>query len=130
MFFGEYILIVEDEAIVAFDIADTISDLGGYPVGPYASVEDALAGIDCHQIHGAILDATLLDRNITPVVERLVADGIAMVIHSGTGLPEEVAALRPNLPLILKPASPDKVAARLAGEMRKISGLRAAPPVL
>ena len=129
MFSGECILIVEDEAIIAFDLADTITELGGYPVGPYASVKDELAEMDCHLIHGAILDATLLDRDITPVAERLVADGIAMVIHSGTGLPDELAALHPDLPLVLKPASPDKVAARLASEMRKISTLRAEPSV-
>ena len=129
MFCGEHILIVEDEAIIAFDLADTVADLGGCPVGPYASVEDALAEMDRHPIHGAILDATLLDRDITPVAERLVADGVAMVIHSGTGLPDELAALHPDLPLVLKPASPDKVAARLASEMRKISELRAEPSV-
>jgi hypothetical protein len=120
MFNEECILIVEDEAIIAYDLADTITELGGCPLGPYASVVEALVGIELHQVHGAILDATLLDRDITPVAARLAAVGIAMVVHSGTGLPKELAALHPSIPLILKPANPIQVAARLVEEMRKM----------
>lgn len=120
MFEAEYILIVEDEPLVALDLFDTVSVHGGLPLGPYASVREALECLNLHKIGGAILDATLVDRDITPVAIRLVEDGIPLVIHSATRLPAELAALHPDLPTVPKPAMSIKVAERLASEMRRL----------
>ena len=45
---GLAILIVEDEAFIAIDLADAITDLGGVVIGPVASVAEALALIERH----------------------------------------------------------------------------------
>jgi CheY-like chemotaxis protein len=118
MFRSELILIVEDEPIVAMDLADAVTELGGRLVGPFATVWEALPSLDSHAISGAILDATLQDRDITPIARRLVEKGIPLVVYSGTGLPEELAAVHPGLTVIAKPATSPSVASRLAREMR------------
>jgi len=41
--------------------------LGGYPIGPYASVGHALAKMPTRRIQVAILDGKLVNRDITPV---------------------------------------------------------------
>ena len=117
MFGSKSILIVEDEPLIAMALADAVKGLDGLVIGPIATVSEALDFLDCHEIAGAILDARLLDAEITPVALRLARAGIPVVVHSGTGLPAEVAAEWPGLPLLMKPTSPEVVARRLLIEM-------------
>lgn len=117
MFGAATILIVEDEPIVAMDLADTVSELGGCVLGPFATVREALANLEHSPINGAILDANLQDRDITPLASRLADNKIPLVVHSGIGLPRELAALHPDLPVIAKPATSSSVTFRLAREM-------------
>ena len=117
MFRAEIILIVEDEPIIAMDLADAVSELGGGVVGPFATVWEAFASLEHNAISGAILDATLQDRDITPLAAHLIGRDIPIVIHSGTGLPKELAALHPDLAVIAKPATSSWVTSRLARGM-------------
>jgi len=111
------ILIVEDELLIALDIADRVCAMGGVPVGPFATVAEAMAAIAVHAIHGAILDAMLLDRDITPVAVHLVERTIPLVIYTGTGLPQELRDLHPHLPVVMKPARVETLLDRLVRRM-------------
>ncbi len=53
------ILVVEDDAIVAQDIADSLAEFGHCPVGPAYTVEAAKALFALQRIHVALLDIHL-----------------------------------------------------------------------
>ena len=112
------VLIVENEPLIALDLSHAVKDQGGIVIGPVATVADALAILADQPVAAAILDAKLDDRDVTPVAIHLIAQGVPFVIHSGTGLPDELAASHPDLPIILKPKRPDDVLALLAKQLR------------
>ena len=119
MFDALPILIVEDDPIIAMCLAEVVSDFNGRVVGPMATVREAMEVLDQREIAAAILDAKLLDQEITPVALRLASAGIPLVVHSGTGLPAEVAAKWPDLPVLMKPMPAHQVVERLGLEMQK-----------
>src|SRR6202008_4768908 len=82
------ILIVEDEALIALDLAAAAQDAGAVVVGPVASIVEALALLDAAKIDAAILDANLADRDITPVALELIGRAVPFVIQTGSGVPE------------------------------------------
>jgi len=101
---GRTILIVEDEPLVAFDLADLIEDQGGSVVGPVPTVREGLSLVECSEATGAILDANLEDCDVTQLALTLIEKGTPFVIYTGTGLPEALARLHPDLPVVMKPA--------------------------
>ncbi len=119
MFRSQPILILEDEPWIAFDLAEAVNQLDGIVVGPIATVREAMDLLDRQVISAAILDACLLDGDVTPVALRLAESGIPLVVHTGTGLPAAVADLWPDIPVLMKPAPAQTVAQRLADEIQK-----------
>lgn len=107
------ILIVEDDEIQAMDLAAMVEDVGGEVIGPVATVAEALALLNQQQIAGAVLDANLLDRNVTPVALQLIDLAVPFVIHTGIGLPDELAAAFPHVSVIMKPSRPETVVRQL-----------------
>ena len=101
---GRTILIVEDEPLVAFDLADLVEDQGGTVVGPVPTVREGLSLIDTSAAAGAILDANLEDSDVTQLALALIERGMPFVIYTGTGLPDALARLHPDLPVVIKPA--------------------------
>ncbi|MCQ4190789.1 response regulator [Methylocystis suflitae] len=80
---GRRILIVEDEYIIAADLAQLLEGLGA-KVGPAGSVADALALIARQPaIDVALLDVTLGSEKIFPVADVLQARGVAFVFATG-----------------------------------------------
>lgn len=117
MFGGKPILIIEDELLIAMSLADAVDDLEGHVIGPLATVSEAMDVLNSVEIAAAILDARLLDRDITPVALWLANAGIPFVVHSATGLPSEVAAEWPDVAVLSKPAPAGDVAQLLLDEM-------------
>lgn len=107
------ILVVEDESRIAEDIADWVEAAGGTVIGPAPTVAHALELLERNSVHAAILDGNLADRDVTPVARLLVSRNVPLIVYSGLGLPEELAALHPNLPVILKPVPAVRVVRRL-----------------
>ncbi|WP_196941925.1 response regulator [Pseudooceanicola algae] len=69
-FKGRTILIVEDDYLVALDMAEGLTEAGAVVCGPVATVEDAIREIESR----AHLDAALLDVNIRGSYVYPVAD--------------------------------------------------------
>lgn len=101
---GRTILIVEDEPLVAFDLADLVEHQGGKVVGPVHTVREGLSLADRTDAAGAILDANLEDCDVTQLALALIEKGTPFVIYTGTGLPDALARLHPDLPVVMKPA--------------------------
>jgi CheY-like chemotaxis protein len=114
MFDDTNILVVEDESLIAEDIADWVKAAGGRVVGPARTVAQALELIGTTPVDGAILDGHLEDRDVTPVAQLLVSRNVPLIVYSGIGLPDELAAAHPDIPLILKPAPAARVVRQLA----------------
>jgi DNA-binding NtrC family response regulator len=117
MLSGTRVLLVEDEAIIALDLADTFESAGANVIGPAASVREALSLIDEETVDTALLDFNVADGEITPVLDLLIARGVPVAIYTGRGIPAALCARHPNLPVLRKPLS----SARIVEEMARIA---------
>ncbi len=119
MISGFRVLVVEDEAVVASDIAEMIKDAEGAVIGPFSSVQEARAFLkEKVPVDAAVLDVNLKDGTITPVLESLRARGIPTVVYTGGTVPDDVRRRHPDLVSLSKPVRP----ARLIAELRRASG--------
>ena len=108
------ILIAEDEAIIAYELAQAVEDAGGEVVGPVASVREALELLSKELVHAAILDVRLVDRDVAPVATVLLEQGKAVVFHTASAVPSELVE-RFGSPVVLpKPMLSAQVITRLA----------------
>ena len=112
------ILIVEDDPLIAMCLADAVTCLEGLVIGPVASVKEALVLLELHDIAAAILDANLIDRDVTPVAVLLASKGVPFVIHSAVGAPEDLTTVLHRVPVVLKPQTPEFVVERLCSALR------------
>jgi CheY-like chemotaxis protein len=97
MFDDTNVLVVEDESLIADDLADWVKAAGGRVIGPARTVARALELIETTSVDAAILDAHLADRDVTPVARLLIARNVPLIFYSGLGLPEELATLHPEI---------------------------------
>ncbi|MEO6386873.1 MAG: response regulator [Croceibacterium sp.] len=111
------VLIVEDEFLIALELASEVEAMDGCVVGPAASVADAIAILDQQPVSAAILDANLTDRDVTPLAIALAELGVPFVVHSAVGIPHELTLALPDVPFVAKPASARAVIARLISRM-------------
>ncbi len=117
MFARKPILIVEDEAFIALNLALAIEDLGGEVVGPVASVADALELLTSREIMAAVFDVNLVDRDVTPVAIKLDVLGVPFVVHTACDIPAAMCAALRKVPLVRKPAPPTLVLQHLLAEI-------------
>lgn len=106
------VLVVEDEAIVAIDIADQLTQAGFVVVGPASSVAKALKLIEEVGCDVALLDVNLRDETAEPVARELRSRRTPFLFLS--------AVSRDHLPsdfseevLLAKPASAAVIVAAL-----------------
>ena len=111
---GLRILVVEDEYLLADDVAEELTNAGAEVLGPVPSIEEAHTLI----ASGAAIDAALLDVNLRgemvyPVADALAERGIPFALATGYdrwALPERFAdAVR-----LEKPLKTRKIVASLA----------------
>jgi CheY-like chemotaxis protein len=118
---GKRILLVEDEAIIAFAAEDMLMELGCEVVGPALRLEDALSLAAGERIDAAILDVNLNAVRSYPVAEELERRSIPFVFATGydrhgldwRGVPAEVVS---------KPYRRDQVEAALARAIQGRAG--------
>jgi len=113
------VLVVEDEALIAADISEVLTDADGVLVGPAASVREARQLIkDSPFLDAALLDVNLSDGVVTPVLGALSAREIQTVVYTGGVVAADVCQRHPDLIALSKPVLPT----RLVGGLRKIIG--------
>lgn len=111
---GALVLIVEDEPFIAYDLVLAIEDAEGVPVGPAATVRHALDLMHTTPIVAAIVDVTLADGDVVPVLEALNAQALPVLVHTATALPQAVAARFEHFPVYTKPIPASRLAYHLA----------------
>ncbi len=107
------VLIAEDQAFIALELAMAVEDAGGIVAGPVASVQSALLLIKAHHIKAAILDFNLTDGDVLPVATLLFDANIPFIIQSGIGLTPDQLSRFPNVVVAIKPTSADDLVAQL-----------------
>jgi two-component SAPR family response regulator len=82
---GRRFLVVEDEYLIAADLAAFLEAQGIEVVGPAASVNEALALLesDTDRLDGAVLDVNLQDDRVYPVADVLMSRGVPFVFTTG-----------------------------------------------
>ena len=108
------VLVAEDEPFIALDVAMAVEDAGGEVLGPAASVREALELLDGRDVAAAILDVNLIDGDVSPLAEALIARGVPILFQSGIGLPLDLAARFPDLAFRLKPCTAAVLVRQLA----------------
>lgn len=114
MLVNQSVLICEDEAFVALDLAAAVEDAGGQVVGPAATVREALTLLTKHRITAAVLDVNLADRDVTPVAEVLLERGVPLVVQTGRALPPPLKELSRTVPVLSKPVPALHIVQQLA----------------
>ena len=110
---GRRILVVEDEALVAMLIEDTLTDLGCEVVGPVATIAEALEMVRGGAVDGATLDINLGGEEAYAVAETLEARGIRFLLMSGYA-PENLSPPYARWRVLQKPFSEQALARSLA----------------
>lgn len=100
------VLVVEDEPLVALQIADTLTDAGFEVAGPAGSADEACTLIDEHRIDAAVLDFNLGDGTTsTPVAEILRNRAVPLVFVTGY-TSEQLGRPVGDAPVLCKPITP------------------------
>ena len=81
---GRRVLVVEDEYLLADDMAQALRKLGAEVVGPVPSTDKALALLSSDEpIDGAVLDINLRGQPAFPVADLLRERGVPFVFATG-----------------------------------------------
>ncbi|WP_161992693.1 response regulator [Aureimonas leprariae] len=105
---GKGVLVVEDDYLLAEEMADAVRSAGGIALCPVPNVEGAMAIIASAQVDAAVLDINLGSETSFPVAKALKSRGIRVVFVTGYDdwmLPDDLT----DVPIYRKPADPDNV---------------------
>jgi DNA-binding NtrC family response regulator len=105
---GKHVLIVEDEYLIALDIAHSIAAQGAEVVGPVVTVNAALDAIAKRDVDLVILDLNLNGKLSLPVADALADRQIPFVFTTGYGI-RTVPARHASASFLQKPVSPSVV---------------------
>jgi DNA-binding response OmpR family regulator len=108
---GLRILVVEDEPLIAFNLADTIVRAGARVVGPASSVPQAASLIRHTAIDAAVLDFYLKRETAAPIAELLLGNDTPFLFHSGA--PGGLEQIFPGVPILRKSAQPEVLVAEI-----------------
>jgi PAS domain S-box-containing protein len=96
------VLLVEDEALVAMMIQDTLVEFGFQVLGPVSTASEALAAARERHIDAAVLDINLGDGLVYTVAEILAKRGVPFVFVTGYDA-ESIDSRFSGIPVLQKP---------------------------
>lgn len=100
------ILVAEDEAIIGHDLRDTVEEAGYIVEGPHPDVNSAMRAAQENRPDLAILDVALGNEVVYPLAERLMAEQVPVIFHSGQIAREDMLARFPHVRAVEKPCPP------------------------
>lgn len=112
---GLEILIVEDEVMLAHDLAFAMEDAGAEVIGPAYTLDQARGTVAeaGFQADAAILDVDLGGRDVFPVARALVELGIPFLFHTGHGDRVHLMSMFPEAMVCMKPTLDSELIAQL-----------------
>lgn len=102
----QVILVAEDESIVAHDLCDTVEEAGFLVEGPFDDSSSALLAFQRCKPDLAILDINLAGGTAYSLAEKMMAEDVPVIFHSGAVASDEVQALYPGASTLSKPCPP------------------------
>ena len=96
------ILLVEDEALVAMMIQETLTEFGFQVLGPVSTASEALAAARERSIDAAVLDINLGDGLVYTVAEILAERGVPFVFVTGYDA-DSIDSRFSGIPILQKP---------------------------
>lgn len=106
---GRHVLVVEDEFLIADDLARTLQQLGAEVVGPTGTLSGARRLLSGGAVDCAVLDINLEGEMAFPLAEELERRSVPVIVASGYGsntLADKVHAAA----ILEKPCSPERIA--------------------
>jgi two-component SAPR family response regulator len=114
---GRRVLIVEDEYLLAIDLAEQFGEIGVEVIGPAGTLDDAITLLNNEEIDGAVLDINLRGEKVYPVADILKARAVPFVFTSGYASDLEPHAYA-AIPHCIKPVTFCAVARLLASQLQ------------
>jgi PAS domain S-box-containing protein len=106
------VLVVEDEALVAMEIAHVLKEAGFEVLGPARSVALALSLIDENGCDAAVLDINLGGETSEAIAQKLLAKGARFVTLSGYSRAQH-PSIFDGVPALAKPLRPELLIAEV-----------------
>lgn len=126
---GISVLLVEDEAILAIDVAGIIEMAGGRVVGPAYSLGQGFHWLDRGKFDCAVLDINLHDELVFKLADALIERGIPIVFLSSHSLNIAPPHLRER-PLVHKPFSTHSLVKAIKAQAAgKLTAAAPQPPI-
>src|SRR5689334_11931324 len=100
------VMVVEDEALVAMALRDSLDQLGFSVLGPFSRISEAMVALRNNRIDAAVLDVNLGGELIYPLADVLAADRVPFVFITGYGA-EEIEPRYARIPVLQKPIEVD-----------------------
>jgi DNA-binding response OmpR family regulator len=108
---GLHILFVEDDPIIALDVAALLAAAGAMVLGPAHTVSEAMNLLEGSTIDAAVLDFRLETATASPVASRLSTLGVPYLFCTSARGHAEVA--HPGVPILDKPTRPEQLVAAI-----------------
>jgi DNA-binding NarL/FixJ family response regulator len=120
---GRRILVVEDEYMLAQELALFLEQHGATVVGPAGTVQAALGLASREALDAAVLDVNLRNQPVYPAADTLIAHGVAIVFATGY---DELLMQRPyiGMPRCSKPLDKEALLRVLVREIAARAGGR------
>jgi DNA-binding response OmpR family regulator len=81
---GRRLLVVEDDYMIAADLASALQEYGAHVIGPAGSIENAMDLLAAdYSIDGAVLDLNLRGKRSYPVADALRAREVPFIFATG-----------------------------------------------
>jgi CheY-like chemotaxis protein len=106
---GVCVLVVEDEPIVALDLASMLADVGADVLGPALTAREAEKLSENSNIAVAVLDIRLGDETVAPVADILYRRGIPIIFHTGHGAAADLNSQWPGSRVLVKPTKEEEL---------------------
>ncbi|HEY8380931.1 MAG TPA: histidine kinase [Microvirga sp.] len=114
------ILLAEDEAIIALELADALEEMGFEIAGPFTTCSEAELWLKAHQPSGAILDNELKDGPCEVLAGDLKDRGIPFLVYSGHRRTADLPHVFQDVPWIVKPISTPDLVSALRSALRPV----------
>jgi DNA-binding response OmpR family regulator len=101
---GVRVLVVEDDALLAMDLEETLIDAGAVVVGVCQTLDEGMARANDDDFAVAVLDFSLGSDNVSPLARRLVRRGLPFVLYTGKSRAEPSLAEWTAQEIVQKPA--------------------------
>jgi CheY-like chemotaxis protein len=115
---GVCVLIVEDEPIVALDLASILEDAGADVLGPALTLEAADRLSENGHIAVAVLDIRLGAQTVDSVARKLHQRSVPIIFHTGHGSAAALKAQWPDSYFLLKPAKTEELLRMITAALR------------